>query len=37
MNDFSNRANVRYYRIDTASPALLVHIVSLLILIGKAY
>jgi len=37
MNDFPNRANAKYYRIDTASPAHLVLTVGFLILIGKAY
>jgi len=37
MNDFLNRANAKYYRIDIASPAHLVNTVDMLILIGKAY
>jgi len=37
MNDFPNRAYVRYYRIDTASPAHLIITDGLLNLIGKSY
>lgn len=37
MNDFSNRANARYYRIDTASPAHSTHTDGMLILIDKSY
>ena len=37
MNDFPNRANAKYYRIDIASPAHLVKTVDILNVIGKAY
>ena len=37
MNDFLNRANAKYYRIDIASPAHLVSTVDINVLIGKAY